>query len=66
LFIPKLGWKRAIPIIEVPLEGDSWNVEKLGQNVGHLEKTSWLGDNGNVVIVGHIQLTVQDFGPFCY
>jgi LPXTG-site transpeptidase (sortase) family protein len=64
IFIPKLGLSRAIPIIELPLVGNSWDVDRLGHNAGHLEQTSWLGDSGNVVIAGHIQLTAQDFGPF--
>ncbi len=64
LYIPKLGLGRAIPIVELPLVGDSWDVQRLGHNVGHLEKTSWLGDSGNIVIAGHIQLAVEDFGPF--
>jgi LPXTG-site transpeptidase (sortase) family protein len=64
IYIPRLGLERAIPIIELPFVGNTWDVDRLGHSAGHLEKTSWLGDSGNVVIVGHIQLTVRDFGPF--
>ncbi len=64
IYIPRLGLPGAIPIIELPLINHTWDVSTLGHSVGHLEATSWVGNTGNVVLVAHIQLNYQDFGPF--
>jgi LPXTG-site transpeptidase (sortase) family protein len=66
LYIPKLGWKKAIEIITLPIVGTTWDVTNLGHSIGHLDQTSWVGDQGNVVLVAHIQLAVDDYGPFLY
>lgn len=44
------------PIVRVYLDGTSWNVSNLGNNVGHLEGTTWLPNTGNVVLSGHVEL----------
>ncbi|NDJ85240.1 MAG: DUF11 domain-containing protein [Chloroflexi bacterium] len=65
LDIPKLNFTRPIPIVELPLIDDSWDVSTLGHNVGWLEKTTWLNpDWGNTVLVAHVQIERQDPGPF--
>lgn len=65
LSIPRLDFTRPIPIVELPFEGNSWDVSTLGHNVGWLHKTTWLEpDWGNTVLVGHVQLTREDPGPF--
>ena len=42
----------------------SWNVSRLGNNIGHLEGTSWLPDDGNVVLSGHVELAGGERGIF--
>ena len=64
VFVPKLGWPSAVPVVELPLVNQTWDVRPLAHNVGHLEETSWLGTGGNTVLVAHIQLNFQDMGPF--
>ncbi len=64
LYIPKLALPRAVPIIELPLKNETWDVTNLGQSIGHLEQTSWLGKTGNTVLVAHIQLNFREMGPF--
>jgi LPXTG-site transpeptidase (sortase) family protein len=62
IFIPSAGV--LAPIIEVFLDGESWDVSKLGNNVGHLQGTSWLDASGNVVLSGHVELTSGGRGVF--
>jgi LPXTG-site transpeptidase (sortase) family protein len=46
----------AAPIIDVFLDGESWDVSQLGDNIGHLEGTSWFDQGvGNVVLSGHVE-----------
>ncbi len=43
------------PIIDVFLDGESWDISQLGDNVGHLQGTSWFDQSaGNVVLSGHV------------
>ena len=52
-------------IIRVYLDGVSWNIDDLGNNVGHLEGTDWLGGApGNIVLSGHVELRDGSAGIF--
>jgi LPXTG-site transpeptidase (sortase) family protein len=53
LFIPKAAV--SAPIIPVFLDGESWDVSQLGDNVGHLQGTAWLDQPGNIVLSGHVE-----------
>jgi LPXTG-site transpeptidase (sortase) family protein len=53
------------PIIEVYLDGVSWDVTELGTSVGHLEGTAWLSPQpGNIVLSGHVELRDGRKGVF--
>ena len=52
------------PIVRVYLDGTSWDVSRLGANIGHLEGTSWLDEGGNVVLSGHVELSDGRRGIF--
>lgn len=52
------------PIIPVYLDGTSWDVSKLGVNVGHLQGTAWFNQIGNVVLSGHVELSDGRRGVF--
>lgn len=52
------------PIIPVYLDGVSWDVSKLGANVGHLQGTAWFNTTGNVVLSGHVELSDGRRGVF--
>lgn len=58
LLIPAAGI--SAPIIQVYLDGTSWDVSQLGMNVGHLQGTSWLDapnvQAGNIVLSGHVEM----------
>ena len=41
IFLPTAGV--TAPVIEVYLDGESWDVQYLGQNAGHLQGTAWFG-----------------------
>lgn len=62
LFIPSAGI--FANIVQVYLDGSSWDVSHLGMNVGHLEGTSWLDERGNVVLSGHVELSDGRKGVF--
>jgi LPXTG-site transpeptidase (sortase) family protein len=62
LFIPSTGV--AASIVQVYLDGVSWDVSKLGNNVGHLKGTAWLPTKGNVVLLGHVELSDGGKGIF--
>lgn len=63
IFIPAAGI--AAPIIRVYLDGVSWNVDNLGENVGHLEGTTWMGSGpGNIVLSGHVEMRDGGAGIF--
>jgi LPXTG-site transpeptidase (sortase) family protein len=53
LYIPQAGI--SAPIIQVFLDGESWDVSQLGDNVGHLQGTAWLDQPGNIVLSGHVE-----------
>lgn len=60
--IPALGVYA--PIIEVFLDGTSWDVTRLGTDVGHLQGTAWLDEPGNIVLSGHVELRDGRQGAF--
>lgn len=62
LVIPKL--KLDAPVVVAPIKDQSWQVDHLGQKVGHLEGTAVPGSNSNVVLAGHITLAQGVYGPF--
>jgi LPXTG-site transpeptidase (sortase) family protein len=65
LNIPALNYAMPIPIVELPQYNNEWDVSNLGHNIGWLDNTTWLDpDWGNTVLVGHIQLSDTDPGPF--
>ncbi len=62
LVIPKLNLDR--PIKLALIENQTWQVENLGQAVGHLEGTAPPGSNSNIVLVGHVTISKGVYGPF--
>ena len=69
LFIPRLNLNVAMPIINVPLRNQTWDVRDLGHQIGYLQGTSWLDEaaseyGGNTVLAGHIQISEGVPGPF--
>lgn len=63
IFIPAAGVYA--PVIRVYLEAGSWNVDRLGNNVGHLEGTAWFNNPpGNIVLSGHVELRDGSAGIF--
>lgn len=43
---------------------DTWNVAFLGQYAGHLEGTANIGQGGNFVLAGHVEMRDGTQGPF--
>lgn len=62
--IPVMGVNA--PIIQVFLDGTSWDVSGLGRDVGHLQGTAWFDTPGNVVLSGHVELRDGHGGAFRY
>ena len=62
LVIPKLSLDA--PIVLSPIENQTWQVDHLGQAVGHLEGSAAPGSNSNIVLAGHITLSAGVYGPF--
>ncbi|MCU0496436.1 MAG: sortase [Anaerolineae bacterium] len=62
LLIPAAGV--TAPIIPVYLDGETWDVGQLGNNIGHLEGTPWLDQPGNIVLSGHVELSNGRRGVF--
>jgi LPXTG-site transpeptidase (sortase) family protein len=62
LVIPRLNLDA--PIVFAPINGQSWQVDHLGQAVGHLEGTAPPGSDSNLVLAGHITLSASVYGPF--
>lgn len=54
----------AARIIPVYLDGQSWDVSLLGENVGHLQGTAWFDRPGNVVLSGHVERADGQRGVF--
>ncbi len=53
-FVPTAGVRA--PVVEVYLNGQSWDVSRLGYNAGHLQGTAPFGATGNLVLVGHVEM----------
>ncbi|RMF77592.1 MAG: class F sortase [Chloroflexi bacterium] len=51
LTLPTVGVETSI--VTAPLTSTTWDVSQLGEQVGHLEGTSWLNTPGNIVLGGH-------------
>ena len=62
LLIPSLAV--SAPIIDVYLVEGTWDVSVLGANVGHLQGTARVGEVGNVVLSGHVELRDGTKGVF--
>ncbi|NWF70929.1 MAG: sortase [Chloroflexi bacterium] len=62
LFIPTQGI--LAPVIQVFLDGLSWDIRNLGTNVGHLQGTAWLDSPGNIVLSGHVEMSDGRLGVF--
>lgn len=55
------------PIIPAGRVKGSWETRHLGDSVGHLVGTAWLGDpGGNIVLAGHVESFTGAPGPFAY
>jgi LPXTG-site transpeptidase (sortase) family protein len=67
LMIPKLSaeFQVPIPIVQIPLMQESWDVSGLGSYIGWLEGTTWMDPAwGNTVLAAHVQLGTDHPGPF--
>ncbi len=69
LYIPRLVDNPSMPIVDLPLRNNTWDVRDLGHNIGFLEGTTWVSEadeetGGNTVLAGHIQITDGVPGPF--
>jgi sortase A len=54
-------------IINAARTQTSWETRYLGDSVGHLQGTSWIGESGgNVVLAGHVTTVYGEPGPFAY
>jgi LPXTG-site transpeptidase (sortase) family protein len=60
--IPKLNVDA--PVVLSPIQNQTWQVDHLGQAVGHLEGTAPPGSNSNIVLAGHVTLSAGVYGPF--
>ncbi|MBN1218969.1 MAG: sortase [Anaerolineae bacterium] len=60
--VPKL--KLDAPVVLAPIKNQTWDVNQLGQAVGHLEGTAPPGSNSNIVLAGHVTLAAGVYGPF--
>jgi LPXTG-site transpeptidase (sortase) family protein len=52
------------PVVLSPIQNQTWQVDHLGQAVGHLEGTAPPGSNSNIVLAGHVTLSAGVYGPF--
>ena len=62
LFAPTAGINS--PIVDVYMDGQSWDVSDLGTNVGHLQGTGWFGETGNIGLAGHVEMADGRIGIF--
>ena len=54
LLLPTAGVSASV--VEIYLDGESWDVRYLGFNAGHLQGTAQFGEPGNVVLAGHVEM----------
>lgn len=64
LFIPTAGV--SAPVVDVYLDGESWDVSLLAGNAGHLEGTAWFNEVGNIVLAGHAEQADGRAGIFAH
>ena len=65
IVIPDAGV--SAPIIHIPLnETGSWTVTSLGRNVGHLQGTAWVSEQGNIALAGHVEMANGSPGIFAH
>lgn len=62
LYAPTAGINSSI--VDVFMNGQSWDVSNLGNNVGHLQGTGWFGQPGNIGLAGHVELADGAVGIF--
>ncbi len=62
LFMPTSGVYA--PVVEVFVSDGTWDVSRLGEQVGHLQGTAWFDEPGNVVLSGHVELADGRAGVF--
>jgi LPXTG-site transpeptidase (sortase) family protein len=64
MFVPALGLTARL--IHLSISDGAWNVDGLGENVGHLIGTSWFDrmPSGNIVLAGHVELRDGRPGSF--
>lgn len=62
IYAPKVGINATI--VDVFLDGQSWDVSQLGTNVGHLQGTGWFGRTGNIGLAGHVEMGDGRVGVF--
>ncbi len=62
IYAPKAGINATI--VDVYLDGHSWDVSTLGGNVGHLQGTGWFGKSGNIALAGHVEMGDGRTGVF--
>ncbi len=62
IFIASIGVNA--PVITAILRDSTWDVTQLGTNVGYLQGTSWVGDVGNMVLSGHVEMSDGRTGVF--
>jgi LPXTG-site transpeptidase (sortase) family protein len=62
IVIPKIAIDA--PVVLSPIQDQTWQVDHLGQAVGHLEGTAPPGSNSNIVLAGHVTLAEGVYGPF--
>ena len=62
LYAPTAGINA--PIVDVYMDGQSWDVSELGTNVGHLQGTGWFGQTGNIGLAGHVEMADGRVGIF--
>jgi LPXTG-site transpeptidase (sortase) family protein len=51
-------------IVDVYLNGTGWDVSQLGHNVGHLDGTASITEQGNIILVGHVEMPDGSAGIF--
>lgn len=51
-------------VTEIYFGKDDWDLSRLGQLAGHLQGTPMIGQGGNYVLAGHVELKDGSPGPF--
>lgn len=60
----KAGLSAVIIELYFAQDADTWDLSHLGQSAGHLEGTPQMGQGGNFVLAGHVELKDGSKGPF--